>query len=88
MRIGLVLTVGRVDYVWQLLQLEAPQLVHELPMPAMGVDSPPLPLENEAKREKTRLDECWHRGHEASSLALFIERNNSNLQLQSGQKYS
>lgn len=76
------------SYGWQVLQLEALQPVHELPMPAIGVDSPPLPLENEAKREKTRLAVCWHRGHEASSLALFIERSNSNLQLQSRQKYS
>ena len=44
--------------MWQLLQLDALQLAHELLVPAMGVDSPPLPLENEAKREKTRLDAC------------------------------
>jgi hypothetical protein len=44
----------------QLLQLEAVQPEHEPPVPAIGVDSPLLPLENEAKREKTRLAVCWH----------------------------
>jgi hypothetical protein len=72
----------------QLLQLEAVQPEHELAVPAMGVDSPPLPLENEANREKTRLAVCWHCGHEASSSALFIERNSSNLQAHSGHRYS
>jgi hypothetical protein len=42
----------------QLLQLEAVQPEHEPPVPAIGVDSPPSPLENEAKREKTRLAWC------------------------------
>jgi hypothetical protein len=42
----------------QLLQLEAVQPEHELAVPAIGVDSPPLPLENEAKREKARLAVC------------------------------
>ncbi len=46
------------SYIWQVLQLEAEQLAHELDVPAIGLDSPPLPLENEAKREKTRLDAC------------------------------
>jgi hypothetical protein len=46
--------------MWQLLQLVAAQLAHELPVPAMGVDSPLLPLEKEAKREKIRLAPCWH----------------------------
>jgi hypothetical protein len=72
----------------QLLQLEAVQPEHEPAVPAMGVDSPPLPLENEANREKTRLAVCWHCGHEASSSALFIERNSSNLQAHSGHRYS
>jgi len=72
----------------QLLQLEAVQPAHEPAVPAIGVDSPSLPLENEANRERTRLAGCWHRGHEASSLALLIERNSSNLQLHSGHIYS
>jgi len=72
----------------QLLQLEAAQPAQEPAVPAIGVDSPPLPLENEANRERTRLAACWHRGHEASSLALLIERNSSNLQLHSGHRYS
>lgn len=72
----------------QLLQLEAVQLEHELAVPAIGVDSPSLPLENEANREKTRLAVCWHWGHEASSLALLMERKSSNLQLHSEHKYS
>lgn len=45
-------------YIWQVLQLEALQLAHELPVPATGVGSPSLPLENEAKREKMRLALC------------------------------
>jgi len=72
----------------QLLQLEAAQPAQEPTVPAIGVDSPPLPLENEANRERTRLAACWHWGHEASSLALLIERNSSNLQLHSGHRYS
>jgi hypothetical protein len=42
----------------QLLQLEAVQLEHELAVPDIGADSPSLPLENEANREKTRLAGC------------------------------
>jgi len=72
----------------QLLQLEAVQPAHELAVPAIGVDSPPLPLEKEENRERTRLAACWHRGHEASSFALLKERNSSNLQLHSGHRYS
>jgi hypothetical protein len=48
------------SYALQLLQLEAEQPEHEPAVPAIGVDSPSLPFENEAKREKTRLVECWH----------------------------
>jgi hypothetical protein len=51
----------------QLLQLEEVQPEHELVVPAMGVDSPPLLLENEENREKTRLAVCWHCGHEAQT---------------------
>ena len=76
------------SYVLQLLQLEAVQPAHELAVPAIGVDSPPLPLENEANCEKTLLAVCWHLGHEESSFALLIERISSNLQLHSGHKYS
>ena len=75
----------------QLLQPEAVQPEQEPAVPAMGVDSPLLPLENEANREKTRLAVCWHCGHcghEASSSALFIERNSSNLQAHSVHRYS
>jgi len=72
----------------QLLQLEAVQPEHEPPVPAIGVDSPPLPLENEAKREKTRFAVRRHLGHEASSFALFMDRSNSNLQVHSGHRYS
>jgi hypothetical protein len=67
----------------QLLQLEAVQPVHEPAVPAIGIDSPLLPLENEANRDKARLATCWHLGHEASSFALFMERKSSNLQLHS-----
>jgi hypothetical protein len=72
----------------QLLQLEAVQLEHELAVPDIGVDSPSLPLENEANREKTRLAGFWHWGHEVSSSALLIERSSSNLQLHLGHWYS
>jgi hypothetical protein len=44
----------------QLLQLEDVQPEQEPAVPAIGMDSPPLPLENEANREKTRLAGCWH----------------------------
>jgi len=72
----------------QLLQLEDVQPAHEPAVPAIGVDSPPAPFEKEANLEKARLAVCWHWGHEASSFALFMERNSSNLQLQSGHRYS
>jgi hypothetical protein len=71
-------TIGA-SYILQLLQLEAEQPEHELAVPAIGVDSPPLPLENEANREKARLAVCWHLGHKASSFALLKERSSSNL---------
>jgi hypothetical protein len=64
------------------------QLEHELAVPAIGVDSPSLPLEKEANRDKTRLAGCWHWGHEVSSLALLMERNSSNLQSHSEHMYS
>ena len=44
----------------QLLQLEEVQPAHEPAVPAIGVDSPSLLLENEANRERTRLAGCWH----------------------------
>jgi hypothetical protein len=72
----------------QLLQLEALQPEHELPVPATGTDSPLLPLENEAKRDKARLEAWRHLGHEASSFALLTGRNNSNLHEHSGHIYS
>jgi hypothetical protein len=72
----------------QLLQLEDVQPEHELPVPAIAVDSPASPLENEANREKMRLDACRHLGHEALSLALSTLRNSSNLQAHSGHIYS
>jgi hypothetical protein len=72
----------------QLLQVEDVQPEHEAPVPSIGIDSPLLSLENEANRERARLAVCWHLGHEASSFALPIERNSSNLQLHSGHRYS
>jgi hypothetical protein len=72
----------------QLLQLEEVQPEHEPAVPAMGVDSPLLLLENEANRDKIRLAVCWHCGHEASSSALFMERNSSNLQAHPLHRYS
>lgn len=72
----------------QVLQLEEVQPAHELVVPGIGADSPILFLENEANRERDRLEVCWQFGHEASSFALFMERSSSNLQLQSGHRYS
>jgi hypothetical protein len=72
----------------QLLQLEDVQPEQEPAVPAIGMDSPLLPLENEAKREKTRLAGCWQRGHEASAFDLLTERNCSNLHAHSGHRYS
>jgi len=72
----------------QLLQLEAVQPEHPPPVPAIGVDSPPSPLEKEAKREKTRLALCLHFGQDAPSFTLSTERSNSNLQPHSLQEYS
>jgi hypothetical protein len=46
------------NYTLQLLQLAAVHPEHEPAVPAIGVDSPPSPLENEAKREKTRFAVC------------------------------
>ena len=56
----------------------AAQLAHELAVPAIGVDSPSLPLEKEAKQEKIRLAARLHWGHGAPSLALLMGRNSSN----------
>jgi len=72
----------------QLLQLEDVQPAHEPEVPAIGVDSPLPPFENEANLEKALLALCWHWGHAASLFALFMERNSSNLQLHLGQRYS
>jgi len=52
----IISSCGRI-YPLQLLQLEAVQPEHEPLVPAIGVDSPSFPLENEAKREKTRFAE-------------------------------
>ena len=53
----------------QVLQIEAIQLVQELPVPAREVDSPASFLEKEAKVDNLRLAELWQRGQEAVSLA-------------------
>ena len=71
-----------------MLQLEALQLLQELPVPAIEEYSPSPPLEKEAKRERIRLAVFLHLGHEVSSLALLKGRNSSNLQVHSGQRYS
>ena len=78
----------RQNQTLQLPQLEAVQPEHELPVPAIGTESPLLSLEKEEKREKTRLALCLHLGQGALRSALFKERSNSNLQAQSVHKYS
>jgi len=70
------------------LQLVAEQLEQPLPVPAIGLLSPPAPLEKEANPEKTRCAAPPHRGQAPSSPALLIGRSSSNLTLQLEQKYS
>jgi hypothetical protein len=56
--------------------------------PPIGVDVPSLLLEKEAKEENIRLAPLQQRGQEALSFAWVWRRSNSNLKLQSGQRYS
>jgi len=67
------------------LQLVALQPEQELPVPAIGADSPLLPLEKEAKREKTRLEGRLQRVQAASPSALLMGRSSSNLHSHWGQ---
>jgi hypothetical protein len=68
-------------------QLVAEHELQEEP-PPIGVDRPSLLLEKEAKEENTRFAPLWQRGQEILSFAWLWWRSNSNLKLQSGQKYS
>lgn len=61
----------------QLLQLVAVQPVHEPAVPAKGVNSPSLFLENEANRDNIRLVACLHLGHVAFSLDLLMGSSSS-----------
>ena len=72
----------------QLLQLDELQLEHEPAVPATGVETPPLLLENEANRENTRLATCWHFGHETSWSALVTDLISSNLHSHWVHRYS
>jgi len=78
-------------YPVQCAQVEQPeegaQEPHELP-PPMGEETPPAPLEKDAKDETSLLALRLHLGHSTSSLAWLKERNKSNLLLQPGQQYS
>jgi len=70
------------------LQLVAPQLLQELPVPARGILSPASFLEKEAQAEIIRSAFFWQRGQEAFLLELLNGRNNSNFKPQSEQTYS
>ena len=51
--------------------------MHEPAVPAKGVNSPSLFLENEANMDSIRLAACLHLGHVAFSLALLMGSNSS-----------
>lgn len=69
-----------------MLQLEAEHPLHD--DPPIGVDMPLSPLVKEAKRDMA-LGTGWrHFGQGASSADCEMDRNSSNLTLQSGQQYS
>ncbi len=70
------------------MQLVVPQLLQELPVPAIGVLNPDSFLEKEAQVEIIRSAFLWHWGQEASLLDSLNERNNSNFKPQSEQTYS
>jgi len=72
----------------QLAQLVAAQVVQGLEASADVSSIPSEFLEEKAKAEKIRLTLFLHCGHGAFSLASSRGRSNSNLELQSGQKYS
>jgi hypothetical protein len=66
----------------------APQLVHELPVPAMGADTPESLLEKQAKVDRTRSAVFSHCGHGTFSSALLNGRKSSNFEPQLAQAYS
>lgn len=68
-------------------QLEDEQVLHELP-PPIGMETPPVPLEKDAKDETSLLAPWLHLGHVTASLAWLKERNKSNLLPQVRQRYS
>ena len=70
------------------MQLVAPQLAQELPVPASGAISPFSFLEKEAQAEIILSALLWQRGQEAFLSASLNERNNSNFKSQSEQTYS
>jgi len=75
-------------YPPQLLQLEDPQLLQELPVPATGAEAPEASFETQANLEKTLFDARLHSGQSAFSSAFEAGRSNSNLQLHFGHWYS
>lgn len=75
-------------YKPQLAQLEAVQLSHDEPVPAMGEETPELSLEKDANRENSRLAVLPHLGQCVSLAALSKGFLTSNLCLHSGQRYS
>ncbi len=68
-------------------QLEDEQVLHERP-PPVGVETPPLSLEKDAKDETSLLALWLHLGHVTSSLAWLKEHSKSNLFPQVKQRYS
>ena len=55
----------------------AVQPVHEPAVPAKGVNSPSLFLENEANMDNIRMAACLHLGHVAFSSALLMGSSSS-----------
>jgi len=75
------------SYISQVAQLVAEHELQE-ELPPIGLDTPSVFLEKEAKEENIRSALLWQRGQEAFSFACLCWRSSSNLNLQSGQQYS
>ena len=69
-------------------QPEEPQLVQELPVPAMRLASPDSPLEKQAKVDSLRPAGFWQLGQDALSWDLLNGRNRSKFRPHSAQLYS
>ena len=70
------------------MQLVVPQLLQELPVPAIGVLNPDSFLEKEAQAEIILSAFFLQLGQDVSFSASLNDRNNSNFKPQSEQTYS